>query len=237
MCRPSVAGWASSVWKERAVTQEAHGDGLESSGWLDLPGVQWQAKEDLPEEKSWEYLGNTFHPMGEDHRKDTWERWEGKFWQSLRGRVCKNNENSVNNENNVFAVGIDNVSHWLHLFDFSPLHCVFSISWNGPIWKRKRIMCCLQQVLTGSRPSSAHISLWQSLSLLFNFYILTFPTHNIATTHIPKIFLGHCISTLFYLITNDLIHNAMTMKKKTSCYLTGPLGNLILKHLRSFVAN
>ena len=120
---------------------------------------------------------------------------------------------------------------------FAFLHCVFSISRNGPIWKRKRIMCCLQQVLTGSRPSSAHISLWQSLSLLFNFYILTFPTHNIATTHIPKIFLGHCISTLFYLITNDLIHNAMTMKKKTSCYLTGPLGNLILKHLRSFVAN
>ena len=121
MCRPSVAGWASPVGKERAVTRKAHGDGLESSDWQDLPGVQWLAKEDLPEEKSWECLGNTFHPMGEDHRKDTWERWEGKFWQSLRGRVCKNNENSVNNENNVFAGGIDDVSHWLHLIDFSPL--------------------------------------------------------------------------------------------------------------------
>ena len=27
----------------------------------------------------------------------------------------------MNNENNVFAGGIDNVSHWLHLIDFSPL--------------------------------------------------------------------------------------------------------------------
>ena len=38
------------------------------------------------------------------------------------------------------------------------------VYFNLAIPKRKRIMCCLQKVLTGSRASTAHISLSQSLS-------------------------------------------------------------------------
>ena len=83
----------------------------------------------------------------------------------------------MNNENNVFAVGIDNVSHWLHLFGFSPLR-IFNFQKWADLKEEENNVLFAAGIDRKPPEQCSHFSVTVSLSPLLHFDILNSVCNN-----------------------------------------------------------